>query len=426
MKKQFLFGMAAVAALCSCSNNEVLEAPESLKTPIAFGTYVGNSVEGRALVIDDNALQGSISEGDEWSNQAGFGVFAYYTGGKTYEEETSKKPNFMYNEKVYCQSTVWKYDILKYWPNNTNDKVSFFAYAPYAKGNGTNTNISFNSTYNDMEAPQITFTVNQIVKNQQDLLWAQQLNKTKPSITATDPVNFSFAHALARVGFKVEAMFDKVGSDTNTSDGAGTTEGNASTDNGTYNSTQTTISVQKVELIGKFHKSGTMDLKEGKFVDSQYETIDNTGEEYKTETPTATLNGTTPEQLYGFELNYGNNNFVNTVADDVTTTAQLLNANDSYIMLIPQNFTESENAEDKVRIRVTYTVTTQDEKLDAEKSEIVNVITSEAFTFNFEAKQAYTFNLHLGMTSAKFSASVQEWTNNNNENGTIVNVPINQ
>ena len=434
MKKQFLFGMAAVAALCSCSNNEVMEAPESLQTPVTFGTYVGNSVNGRAAVIDDNALRGDVNlELNEYGNQAGFGVFGYYTGSKNYGEETNKKPNFMYNEMVYYQTPGWKYGILKYWPNNPGDNVSFFAYAPYATGATNNSNFDFATNYSDMTVPQIKFTVNQIVKNQQDLLWANQIDKTKPGINSVDPVKFDFQHALARVGFKVEAMFDKVhpGGD----EGAGTTAGTADSENGTYNDEQTTISVQKVELIGKFRTKGTMDLAAGKFVDGEYTTISNSGNDYKTTTPEATLNGTTPEDVYGFQLDYnGDNltsNFVNGVAEKVTTTAQLLNAADSYIMLIPQNFSvapdESHEApnSDKLKIRVTYTVKTTDTKLPTGQSEITNVITSNEFSFNFEAQKAYTFNLHLGMTSAKFSATVQAWDNNSNNVGTVVNVPIN-
>ena len=221
MKKQFLFGMAAVAALCSCSNNEVMEAPESLQTPIAFGAYVGNSVNSRASVITnaDGSLRGTPS--NDTKNQAGFGVFGYYTSQTPYNAGTDQ-PNYMYNEKVTWNASVWEYEITKYWPNNPNDKLSFFAYAPYDKGSGNNFTFAPNNSGSSMTSPKIKFTVNKAVKEQQDLLWAAQTNLTKqgvaipeedPETNATiKPVHFSFEHALAKVGFKVEAMVDLVNS----------------------------------------------------------------------------------------------------------------------------------------------------------------------------------------------------------------------
>ena len=51
------------------------------------------------------------------------------------------------------------------------------------------------------------------------------------------------------------------------------------------------------------------------------------------------------------------------------------------------------------------------------------MITSEPFGFTFEAGKAYSFNLHLGLTSVKFSATVEGW--DETTPGIVVNVPIN-
>ena len=39
----------------------------------------------------------------------------------------------MHNQMVKFDGTnnVWTYSPVKYWPNRQNDKISFFAYAPY-------------------------------------------------------------------------------------------------------------------------------------------------------------------------------------------------------------------------------------------------------------------------------------------------------
>ena len=56
------------------------------------------------------------------------GVFAYFTNGAF--SEGSSTPNFMYNQQVERQTGdgSWTYSPVKYWPGNTMDKISFFAY----------------------------------------------------------------------------------------------------------------------------------------------------------------------------------------------------------------------------------------------------------------------------------------------------------
>lgn len=408
--------MAAVAALCSCSNNEVLEAPESLKTPIAFGTYVGNSVDGRAAVIDQTALESEdgINDDSKIANtNKGFGVFAYYTEQKNWTDvAATAKPNFMYNQQVTNVSTnKWTYSPLKYWPNNTDARVSFFAYAPYSTSeNKQNITIPEQAS---MQDAKLGFTVNPTVKNQVDLLWASVTNQKKNNSTdpvdVEDKVTFTFNHALARVGFTVQAIVDEVSAASTAVDG------------------QTTISVESVELIGKFHKSGTINLETGDFealstISNDYITEAVSGEDldasYKGGDLTSNTALVTTEKAigYGFTLTNTNSNF-KSVAGHVTNTQQVLNTEDSYIMLIPQTF----NNTSKVRIRVTYKVTTLDPALGT-SSVITNIVTSTPFDFDFEAQKAYTFNLQLGMTSVKFNATVSDWID---ETGEAVNVPIN-
>lgn len=405
--------------MCSCSNNEVLEAPESLKTPIAFGTYVGNSVEGRGGVIDDTGLQTGTNDQSVKVNgdDGGFGVFGYYTDQRSWSSAaTTAAPNFMYNQQVTYASSKWSYSPLKYWPNNTDAKVTFCAYAPYAttnNANGLTGNIHFDAV-NTMKDSKLTFTVNPVVTEQNDLLWASATDQSKnstPGVSVTDKINFSFAHALAKVGFKVEAMVDEVNADadkTPNDDNTVTSEAIAS---------GTTITVTKVELIGAFYKQGVLDLQDGTWTLDPQEKISNSDAEYLSGdyTSKAELTPTERTQEYGFKLE--NDNFTNDKV--VSITSKQLNNEDSYIMVIPQNFTGSEN----VKIRVTYTVKTEDDALTGSASVVENVITSSAFNFDFQQANAYTFSLHIGMTSVKVKASVKPWTDGGD---TSVNVPINK
>ena len=360
MKKSILISALALAALATTScSNEETKAIEPQSNAIEFGTYLGRDAISRGSVFTTTDME-----------SAGFGVFAAYTGQEAF---SSQPMNFMSNQEVTKSGDNCTYSPLKYWPNNPGDKVSFFAYAPYNVTGATP----------GTTAATVDFIVQDAVASQKDLVVADALkNNLKPSIS--DKVTFDFKHVLARIGLNVEAMFDKVNSDA-------TGDSDNSTENG-IKAGETTIRVTNVQLIGAFDKDGVIDLTN------------------------STWDLGTPNNATYYE--WTPSNFDSSVADDVTTTKQQLNDANSYAMIIPQDMTTS-----KVKIRVTYTVTTTDGKLEGGKTVITNTIESSEFAFNFEQGKAYMFNLHLGMTSVKFSATVSNWEDAANE--TVVNLPIN-
>lgn len=388
MKKTNLFLVLLMALLVmSCTNDETVMSIPQESDAIAFGTYVGRDATTRAAVLNATALQ-----------TAGFGVFAFYSDetANEYNATTSNfTPNFMYNTKV--SGADWTYSPVKYWPNETNDKLTFFAYAPHSTT--ANSNISDLSLNNFTGDPTLKFTVNGVAKSQSDLLYADAttdlVNQTKQSVTGK--VNFPFMHALSRIGFKVEVMEDVVNDDA-----TGTADGGTVTSNPIESGT--VVSVQKVELIGTFTHSNVFNFATG---------------QWSTTSTDITTTSATP----AYELNYNSteaNSDFNSVAAGVTIDEQVLNRPNSYLMIIPKDFTTSA---DKIKIRVTYTVTTDDDALDGDKSIVTNVITSDPFGINFVAGNAYSFNLHLGLTSVKFSATVTDWAEVTT--GTVINVPIN-
>ena len=412
MKKSNLFLVLLTALIVmSCSKDETTMGIPQEGNAIEFGTYVGRDAQTRATMINDlTALKGT-----------GFGVFAYYTDNSDYTD--TSKPNFMYNQlvsgtQVSGAGTVedpyvytWSYLPVKYWPNeygsnnhqNNQDKLSFFAYAPYSTTTG---NFAFTPANNAAGDPTITYTVNTTAKLQEDLLWgvdATGVATSNPNFglpyinqqkqTTTGNIKFQFKHALARIGFNVQAMIDQV---------TGTTS-EAIADN-------TDIVVTKVELIGKFYASGALNLNNTAANVPLWDGVPAT----PTEERTFVLSSAADNFVY--EADFGEE--TKTHGQSVTVDPEQLNADDSYLMVIPQKF-ESGN---EVKIRVTYDVITADDKLDTEQSKVKNVITSTPFVFDFVGGKAYTFNLHLGMTSVKFDATVSDW---GTETGTVVNVPIN-
>ena len=405
MKTKNFYGWLAMAVMLvgtGCSTDEVVN-DFSPKNAIQFGTYVGRDAESRATVINDTKL-----------GTDGFGVFAYYTAGNEFSE--SATPNFMYNQLVKKNDEgKWAYSPLKYWPNNEGDKVSFFAYAPYtaqpATGDGdTDYNIGKHYLNTSQSLPSLTFYVHPTVKDQVDLLWATPvLNQTKQ--TVADDVKFNFHHALARIGFSVQAMIDIVNEDNQngTDDDATDASGSFENQNGTQ---VTTVSVQSIKLSGNFYNVGTLSYAS--------DNNDNYTASFQPNSFTAPAGGIT----YTLSGTGESGNFEN-VASNVTIAEQKLNKDDSYIMIIPRGFTSTNNQ--KLNLEIVYKVTTTDPNLDGGKSEITNTITKEFFIQSgFEAGKAYNFSLHLGLTSVKLSATVGAWVPaGEEETDYVVNVPIN-
>lgn len=364
MKKSYLFGMLALAAMTmvGCSNDEVVN-DYSQDNAIEFGTYVGRGAQSRTEVINTENLKT-------------FGVFAFYRDNGA---DAGNTPDFMNNQMVekievdentsLIYKTSWKYTPAKYWPNEKNDVIDFYAYAPWMESRIWNEKL-------------IDIEINNVVTDQTDYLVADPvLGQGKQAVD--DNVNFTFSHVLSRVGFKVEAVIDEVNHQNN---GAKDED----KENQDFYDKNTVVSVQEVELIGQFYKKAKLNLETG--VISDYS---ETNTSYKLET----------------------GNFVEKVANDVTIKAEgLLNNEQSYLMFIPQNL--------PIKIRVKYTVKTKDDNLftNGGYSIVENNITSDEFNFDFQKGHAYNFVLHLGLTSVKLSASVEKWADDEN---IVVNVPIN-
>lgn len=457
MKTKQLLGWVAMATMAlgtSCSNDEVVDnfSPENA---IQFGTYVGRDANSRGTVITTGgeAVENGPKTTDALTTK-GFGVFAYYTGTTDFANYTGG-PNFMYNQKVTgttpattdegddtatTPSIEWTYSPVKYWPNTSGEMVTFFAYAPYhesttaTESEGTQNTDATKSTLtfsgnSASGAPKITYTVGTDVKGHQDLLWAAPVvDQTKQG--TKDKVKFTFKHALSRIGFKVQAMVDKVNDDDMDKSSDNDKKDDETAQNGEL-AAGTSIIIKKVTMSGFFQSKGTLEWE------------DNDDEENNKTVYTAKVIGktATEEQNYvlgvttsgeGSSTTITESNFASAqlhgkgafdtktyvAGQDVTTTEAKLNADDSYIMIIPRSF-EGDN---KVTISVEYDVITEDGQLSDGYIAITNNVSTK-FNFNFKAGEAYTFSLHLGMTSVKLEATVDGWDDGGEW---AVNVPLNE
>lgn len=162
--------MLAVAAMASCSENEV--TLEGTQKAIGFNdAQWGNSVVSRA----DNDLGTAVA----------LGVFAYQTTGI---------PAALYIDDVLSyQTNAWKLSKTYYWPL-TDPELHFFAYGPKADGNGiTNAACAVAGT------PTFSYAVTGTPGSQTDVI--VDLAGRKQS---TGAVTFALNHVLTQVQFKAQ------------------------------------------------------------------------------------------------------------------------------------------------------------------------------------------------------------------------------
>ena len=172
--KKVLLAIAAVATITSCSQNEEFENPAQ-NAEINFSTIVSKST--RAVIIENKDFKKFTAYG--------------YSHGETNFTGVVTSTIMSSAEYTKGEDGGWTTSGRYYWP--TSGKVTFFGYggvatATYAKEDG--------------KFPTLKYTVLTDVNKQEDLLVAQQANKSKENNNPS--VNLNFKHALAQVYFKLK------------------------------------------------------------------------------------------------------------------------------------------------------------------------------------------------------------------------------
>ena len=130
MKRHFILGIMALAALASCNKSEVLNKESLEEQGIKFSVYVGKTTQSKATTISaTNAAA------------AGIGVLSWRTGSTdvTNDYLAANAPTFMSNirltlgELATSGNYTVTYSPVRYW-SSEGLKASFYAYAPYATG----------------------------------------------------------------------------------------------------------------------------------------------------------------------------------------------------------------------------------------------------------------------------------------------------
>lgn len=179
MKRSLFMLGVAVAALSSCSNNEVLDIAES--NAIKFSnTFVGKptrSVTAPELTTD---------------NLKEMYVFASKDGDPVFDDN----PKLVYR---IGETNEWGYDNLVAWEASKN--YNFVAYAGKDLGesvtdNGDNTSLKFSG-----------IVVNGDKDNQFDLLYSNTVERSPATADGNPTIDFTFNHLLSMVQFTLKSGF---------------------------------------------------------------------------------------------------------------------------------------------------------------------------------------------------------------------------
>ena len=457
MKKMFLMTALTAAMLASCSSSDdvTATAPPDGGTaavqPVAVGfdAYTGRSVTraGQAGDLTDTQLKYTKANG------GGFGVFAYYTDLKKYDQ--TYVPNFMYNQGVFWKGEngdatddVWVYSPVMYWPNeygsnaqsDDEDKVSFFAYSPYvatesaAAGSVDGeaswgiTGFSRNTTAGD---PLVKYIASFNPDESVDLCWgvcadadktwnriqgsSQTIGAGLPWLDVEHPkgitdqkLKFTFKHALAKLNVQIDADVDVTEHD-------GTGEG-------ALTASETKIYVRSISFTG-IAMQGALNLNNSKANEALW--LDYSGSTDLSYGQSVTVKDGRRDGREGAasadadnELPQGLNSAIvqdtGSTTSGVTTSLQNLFAGAALttpVYVIPTG--------EDMTVTIVYDVETTNQDLPGYISDgsthglsVENRI-SKTISFGtpsgLVSGKLYTLKLHLGMNSVKFNAAVSDW-----------------
>jgi hypothetical protein len=464
MRKLYLFAaMAAMLAACSSDDLTVEKQVAQQNADdgaVVFDAYVNRGITraGKTGLLNVDALKQSTNDGQK---TGGFGVMGYYTNDELYSQNS--KPEFFYNQKVYY-SGGWKYEPIKYWPNEfgnsaiseSEDRLTFFAYAPYVPVElSTGIAKTTEGANDELETGIIALTRNTALGDPYvkyyvsfdpakcvDLCWgvakeeftssvdgnnnhvgkgSPYVNVKKPKLS--DRIYFDFKHALAQLNVQIDADVDEM------------SHGSASL------AANTKIYVREVTFEG-FADKGMLNLNSEAGTGSSY-----TPKWYDLSGLNEIKSGKVT--IYDGRRNGREGQINSDVANEKPHTLNVNiisdngNTKDGVPADTPCNLFNNDNAEapilviptaEQLAVTIVYDVETKDDNLatflsdgtthgSSVENKITKLITlSNGDNLELAAGKNYRVNLHLGMTSVKFEAEVTNW---NDVEITNVDLPVN-
>ena len=208
-------GKLADPSRLSGADSSRLSGADPEPAAVEFSAYAGSAATKAVSYGPSDILGRWDSEASAFVPGTGIGVFAFYQKAKSNGwpsdfDKYTDNPNFMYNQKLERTTTdgssfKFEYSPRKYWPNNTNDQLSFFAYAPYKEGTAWEDLQMEVSLKGDRISRR--YVVEPKVEDQTDFMWADPvLNLKKTDLSG--PIDFEFKHLCAKIGVSCKVNTD--------------------------------------------------------------------------------------------------------------------------------------------------------------------------------------------------------------------------
>lgn len=360
MKANYFISMAALFLLGACAQNEMtLESPDA-NPPVSFDIYTGVQTRTAATVL--TTVQGT-----------GFGIFGYYTGQSTWAAAgATTTPNYMFDQKAIYASSTWSYTPVKYWPNKANDKVTFFAYAPYRTTSGSGIATSANTLNGN---PYLDFTLPEAsdASKTVDLVTASAVDQTK----TTNAVSFTFSHVLSRAKFFAKAS--------------------------------ESLAMGSHVFITSVKIQGTGNNNSSKFYTKARYTFSADTWNYDTGNTTIPSADYDLADIIDFNTPTNMGGYTTSSVDVTGTTATALFKDADYFFFIPVANTTGTAAND-VKVEIAYDIVTVDSQLSPNHSKASNTVVASLPAGTLKKGAAYNFNFEISMTQIKVTATnVNGW-----------------
>lgn len=207
---QIMMLCTVLMLLGGCTESEEMAVNES-KRAVAFTADAEQPTRSSSTFTANKKIPAGQS----------IGIYAYLHRNSTWS--SSAQPNFMFHQQATYteEDETFRYTPLKYWPNDSRDKVSFIAYFPYCSdgasypanatglqplmtndGTGLPT---FRFTVKDNANEQVDFLVSDLLPNLPNGTSAVSPSQTnnREGLTINDRVHFLFKHMTSKVEFRV-------------------------------------------------------------------------------------------------------------------------------------------------------------------------------------------------------------------------------
>lgn len=337
---------------CSLENNENVAMEDSAS--ISFDTSWGKDVQTRGNVMADHSI-------------FKIGIFAKTKSDGDWKDGESLDPSSFMNNVNFLRTWVpektdwsdWDYTPHHYWPENENQKINFFAYAPRRDSASLNLENNHVRLYHSTSEENV------------DLVWACSPNQNKSTVSKSgNKVILQFKHSLAKISFKILSDF---------------------LDRDTVNGAQ--VILKSVKLCDK------NDSTRGVFIDGGYLNLaKGTWDKDDPQSPRTVYTWTSKtdtKKKEGFLLSSDTINYKNT---SITVS------NDSYLFILPQ----TKNYE--FYLIVEYVLKHADGKVE-QRQQVKGLVNSKQ-SMDFVAGKAYNFVLNIPLDTIRVDVdtNVEGWT----------------